>query len=49
MNLKEIIDTPVKDCLYTNGKSINNLIEWSGRDEDINFVLFYKFNIQHMN
>ena len=24
INLKDIIDTPVKDCLYTNGKSINN-------------------------
>lgn len=51
MNLKEIIDTPVKDCLYTNGKSINNLIDGLGRDEDINFDFYlqiynttYEFN-----
>ena len=37
INLKDIIDTPVKDCLYTNGKSINNLIDGLGKDEDINF------------
>ena len=39
INLKDIIDTPVKDCLYTNGKSINNLIDGLGKDEDINFVI----------
>lgn len=40
MNLKDIIDTPVKDCLYTNGKSINNLIDGLGKDEDINFDFY---------
>lgn len=37
INLKDIIDTPVKDCLYTNGKSINNIIDGLNKDEDINF------------
>ena len=40
INLKDIIDTPVKDCLYTNGKSINNLIDGLGKDEDINFDFY---------
>lgn len=40
INLKDIIDTPVKDCLYTNGKSINNLIDGMGKDEDINFDFY---------
>lgn len=44
LNLKDIIDTPVKDCLYTNGKSINNLIDSLNKGEDVNFDFYLQFN-----
>ena len=50
INLKDIIDTPVKDCLYTNGKSINNLIDGLGKDEDINFDFYLQiYFLSHMH
>lgn len=49
INLKDIIDTPVKDCLYTNGKSINNLIDGMGKDEDINFDFYLQIYNKNLN
>ncbi|WP_455542218.1 ATP-binding protein [Intestinibacter sp.] len=51
MNLKDIVDTPVKDCLYSNGKSIDYLINSLEKDDEINFDFYleidnkrYEFN-----
>lgn len=38
--LKDIVDTPVKDCLYSNGKSIDNLIDSLEKNEEINFDFY---------
>ncbi len=36
LNLKDVVDIPVKECLYSNNKSLNNLIDSLGKDETIN-------------
>ena len=43
-DLKDIVDTPVKDCLYSNGKSIDNLINSLEKDEDINFDFYLEID-----
>ena len=40
IDLKDIVDTPVKDCLYSNGRSIDNLINSLEKNEDINFDFY---------
>ncbi|MDO5011626.1 MAG: ATP-binding protein [Intestinibacter bartlettii] len=44
INLKDLVDTPVKDCLYSNGKSIDNLIDSLVKGEEINFDFYLEIN-----
>ena len=44
ISLKDIVDTPVKNCLYSNGKSIDNLINSLEKNEDINFDFYLEIN-----